>query len=71
MERLKIHPGIKKSIIIILAILLALMGLRIYLPFWVTGFVNDVLADIPGYQGSIKGVDINLYRGAYKIRVKN
>lgn len=37
------------------------------LPYFVTRYVNKVLADIEGYQGSIKDVDISLIRGAYLI----
>lgn len=45
----------------------ALIGARIYLPFWVTDYVNKTIDAIPGYSGSISGVDIHLYRGAYTI----
>ncbi|UII20051.1 DUF748 domain-containing protein [Fulvivirga ligni] len=58
----------KKSFKIILIILAILIGVRIYLPFWVTDYVNKVLDDIPGYKGSIEDVDIHLYRGAYQIK---
>ncbi|PZQ47195.1 MAG: hypothetical protein DI551_03760 [Micavibrio aeruginosavorus] len=51
--------------VIFLAI--ALIGARIYLPFWVTDYVNKTLNNIPGYTGSISGVGISLYRGAYTI----
>ncbi len=37
------------------------------LPYFVTRHVNKVLANIPGYSGSISGVDIWLVRGAYII----
>ena len=51
------------------AILLAaaLIGARLYLPVWATGYVNRTLENIPGYTGSISDVDIHLYRGAYTI----
>ena len=58
----------KKSRIILLILLLVLIGLRIYLPYWVTDYVNKVLDEVPGYSGSIEDVDLNLYRGAYKIK---
>jgi hypothetical protein len=38
------------------------------LPFFVTRYVNKVLADIDGYEGSISDVDIHLFRGAYSIQ---
>lgn len=37
------------------------------LPYFVTRYVNKVLADIEGYDGSIQDVDISLIRGAYII----
>ena len=37
------------------------------LPYFVTRYVNKVLADIDGYEGSISDVDIHLIRGAYSI----
>ncbi|UII30280.1 DUF748 domain-containing protein [Fulvivirga ulvae] len=57
----------KRSLKIILIVLVVLIGVRIYLPFWVTDYVNKVLDDVPGYSGSIEDVDLHLYRGAYKI----
>jgi len=44
-----------------------LIGGRIYLPIWVTDYVNKTLQNIPDYTGSISDVDIHLYRGAYTI----
>lgn len=40
---------------------------RLMLPYFVTRYVNKVLREIPGYEGSISGVDIYLIRGAYVI----
>jgi hypothetical protein len=40
---------------------------RLMLPYFVTRYVNKVLADIEGYDGSIQDVDISLIRGAYTI----
>jgi hypothetical protein len=57
----------KKWMIIGIGMLAALIGLRIALPSIVTHYVNKALNDIPGYRGSIAGVDISLYRGAYSI----
>ncbi|CAL65036.1 DUF748 domain-containing protein [Christiangramia forsetii] len=57
----------KKRIIIPLIILLLLIGARLYLPIWAKGYINKVLADIPGYYGQVDDIDISLYRGAYTI----
>jgi hypothetical protein len=59
---------IKKKYIIIGSVVLVLLIARLLLPYFVTRFVNKVLADIPGYSGSISDVDIRLIRGAYVIR---
>jgi hypothetical protein len=58
---------IKKKYIILGSILVILIIGRLMLPYFVTRFVNKVLADIPGYAGSIDDVDISLLRGAYVI----
>lgn len=52
---------------IVLALLLVLVGGRIYLPYWVTDYVNKVLDEIPDHQGQIADVQISLLRGAYVI----
>ena len=57
----------KKRIIIPLIILILLIGVRLYLPIWAKGYINKVLADIPGYYGQVDDIDISLYRGAYTI----
>ncbi|WP_234572065.1 DUF748 domain-containing protein [Rhodohalobacter sp. 614A] len=61
----------KKVLTVILIVALVLTGLRIYLPYWVTGYVNRVLDDVPGYHGSIEDVDLHLFRGAYQIEGLN
>jgi|GEM_PF-188559 len=57
----------KKRYTIPIIILALLIAARIYLPYWVKDYINDVLADIPGYYGHVKDVDMALYRGAYVI----
>lgn len=57
----------KKKWIILLVIGAILIVFFIMLPSLVTRYVNKVLADIPGYTGSISDVDMHLYRGAYKV----
>lgn len=57
----------KKSFKILIVVIVVLIGLRIYLPFWLTDYVNKTLDSIPGYTGSISGVSLSLYRGAYQI----
>lgn len=58
---------LKTTWIILGSILLVVIIARLLLPYFVTRYVNKVLADIPGYEGSISDVDIWLIRGAYVI----
>src|SRR5688500_15635389 len=57
----------KKLWIALGSILLLLIIGRLMLPFFAMRYVNKVLADIEGYEGSISDVDIHLIRGAYVI----
>lgn len=50
-------------IVIIAVVIIA----RLLLPVFVKKYVNNVLADIPGYYGHVEGIDISLIRGAYVI----
>lgn len=58
---------INKKWAIVIGILAIVVVARLCLPYFVTRYVNKVLADIEGYQGSIEDVDISLWRGAYVI----
>jgi hypothetical protein len=58
---------IQKKWIIIGGILALLITARLFMPYYVTRYVNKVLGEIPGYEGSISGVTIHLIRGAYVI----
>lgn len=55
----------KKRYIIPLAFIVLLFIFRLFLPSLVKNYVNDVLAEIPGYYGQVEDVDIALIRGAY------
>ena len=50
-----------------LILLIFLIALRVALPTIVTKYVNKTLSNLDGYSGSISGVDLFLYRGAYQI----
>lgn len=52
---------------IIVVVILLLIGGRLYLPYWVTDYVNRKIAALDGYSGSVKEIDIHLWRGAYQI----
>ena len=57
----------KRKWIILGSLVLLIVVARLMLPYFVTRYVNKVLADIDGYEGSISDVDIHLIRGAYSI----
>ncbi|WP_031429062.1 DUF748 domain-containing protein [Flavimarina sp. Hel_I_48] len=62
------HRGAKKKRYILpVVILILLVAFRFYLPTLVKNYVNDVLADIPGFYGHVDDIDLALYRGAYVI----
>jgi len=58
----------KKRYTIPIIIILLLVAGRIYLPYYVKDQVNQVLAELPGYNGAIEDIDIALIRGAYVIK---
>ncbi len=57
----------KKRYIVPISIVVLLIVGRLLLPYFVKNYVNKVLADIPGYYGQVKDIDISLLRGAYVI----
>lgn len=65
MSKRKIYK--KKRYVIPLTILTIVIVARLLLPTLVKNYVNNVLAEIPGYYGHVKDIDISLIRGAYVI----
>lgn len=61
------HKGRYVLAVVVFMLVAALITARLYLNDWVKDHVNTVLANIPGYTGSIDAVDIDLYRGAYRV----
>lgn len=57
----------KTALKVTLIILVVLIGIRIYLPFFVKDYINKSLSEIPDYTGTVADVDLHLYRGAYVI----
>lgn len=57
----------KKRWKIFLAILILIIAVRIALEPVALHYVNKTLANLEGYRGSVKDIDIALYRGAYSI----
>ena len=50
-----------------LSIAVALIAIRVALPFIVKDYVNGRLHALDAYDGSVADVDIGLWRGAYRI----
>lgn len=63
----KIANWKSRVLLIIFIIFTILIGIRLYLPVWVKGYVNKRIAALDDYGGSIQDIDIHLWRGAYKI----
>jgi hypothetical protein len=54
-----------------IVIVLGLIGVRLYLPYWLTDYVNRQIAQLDGYGGSVRDIDVSLWRGAYQIHGLN
>jgi len=53
---------------LILALLVAaIIAVHLYLDIWLKDYVNRVLSDLNGYEGSAESIDVAFYRGAYTI----
>lgn len=59
---------LRLSIKILLVSVVILIGARIALPYVVLHFVNQELASLPTYTGHVDDVDIQLWRGAYRLK---
>lgn len=57
----------RNTVCALAALAVVLVAGRIYLPFWVTDYVNKQISQLEGYSGKIDGVGISLWRGAYQI----
>jgi hypothetical protein len=65
--RNRIRRWPRRVLITAAAVLVVLVAARIALPFVVQRFVNQRLAGVPGYVGSVGDIDIGLLRGAYRL----
>lgn len=54
-------------LIALVLVAVALVALRLALPWIATNSVNRTLNSLPGYEGRVADVDIHLWRGAYSI----
>lgn len=54
-------------LVILVSIALLLIGLRVYLPYYLTGYVNQQIDQLENYRGNVDDIDVHLWRGAYQI----
>lgn len=59
--------GKRKTVIVLLAVVLVLVAARVAMPYLVENVVNDRLAALDAYDGHVGDIDIHLWRGAYSI----
>ena len=57
----------RRTLIILGAIVVLLIGFRLYLPIWVLKYINKELTEMSGYYGHVDDIDVCLYRGAYQV----
>lgn len=57
----------KRSVKILIAVVVLLVVARLLLPYFVLRYVNKTLADMGEYTGHVEDIDIALLRGAYQI----
>ncbi|MCF0071181.1 DUF748 domain-containing protein [Dyadobacter sp. CY261] len=57
----------KRTAKILIGILIAIVVIRLVLPYVILHFANRSLANMNGYYGHIKDIDLAIIRGAYKI----
>lgn len=55
------------ALITLIALALVVVGVRLYLPHYLLGYVNSVLNRMPDYEGRVDHIDVALYRGAYRL----
>jgi hypothetical protein len=58
----------KKGLYIVLGILAFFLIIRLILPYVLLHYANKALANLHGYYGQIRDLDLALYRGAYKVK---
>jgi hypothetical protein len=67
MNTTRTHSKKRRTVKILIGILIALVVIRLILPYVVLHFANRSLADMNGYYGHIKDIDLAIIRGAYKL----
>lgn len=66
-EGMKKRSWSRKSLLVVLSLVVFLVIARLALPYVVLHYANRTLENMNGYRGHIDDIDIALFRGAYKI----
>ncbi len=61
------HNRKRNAVIATLVVLAVIITARIALPYVILHYANDTLANMDGYTGHIRDIDLAIIRGAYKI----
>jgi hypothetical protein len=61
------RPWKRRILVALLTLLMVLLVLRLFAPYYVKGAIDRRLAQIPGYSGHVEGIVLHLWRGAYRI----
>lgn len=65
---MKTPPFLKsKKAKILLGVIVFILALRLALPYILLHYANKTLAEMKGYFGHVKDIDVALYRGAYTL----
>jgi hypothetical protein len=57
----------KKTLRVLLIVVVALVAIRLALPYVILHYANKRLATMDGYRGHIKDIDLAIIRGAYQV----
>ncbi len=62
------RKGIRRTLLILGIVAVVAVGARLAAPFAVERYVNQQLADMGEYRGSVEHIDLSLIRGGYTLR---
>lgn len=67
MTTTRTHSRKRRTAKILIGILIAIVAIRLALPYIILHFANRNLANMDGYYGHVEDIDLAIIRGAYKI----
>src|SRR5688572_6382480 len=57
----------QRSLVVVLSVVAVVVVIRLVLPYVVLHYANKSLAEMKGYYGHIRDIDLAIIRGAYRI----